>query len=242
MVGHPKVLVVDDENSVRMTIEAILLSGNYELFFAENGAQALAMVAEIQPDIILLDVMMPGLSGFEVCQEVRAMPGQAEVPIILVTALDDREARLSGIKAGADDFVTKPIDGHELRLRVQNMTRLNRYKQQTLYNSIELKFYESFVGDQTGYNDQNTTQLNAINSIRDYVEAEEALLVLFDLNNPKLATKKLLTSGPAWKYENSFFVQTSRLCNSITQTVERIDYGSSPLGEIDPVLAILTPP
>ncbi len=235
MAGHPKVLVVDDENSVRMTIEAILLSGNYELFFAENGAQALSMVAEIQPDIILLDVMMPGLSGFEVCQEVRAMPGLAEVPIILVTALDDREARLSGIKAGADDFVTKPIDGHELRLRVQNMTRLNRYKQQTLYNSIELKFYESFVGDQTGYTDQNTTQLNAINSIRDYVEAEEALLVLFDLNNPKLATRKLLTSGPAWKYENSFFVQTSRLCNSITQTVERIDYGSSPLGEIDPV-------
>lgn len=139
MLSQPKVLVVDDELSTRVTIKSILASENYELHFAENGVEALSMVAGIAPDIILLDVMMPGLSGFDVCKKIRSMPGLTEVPIVLVTALDDRKSRMAGMKAGADDFVTKPFDNHELRLRVQNMTRLNRYMQKALYNSIELK-------------------------------------------------------------------------------------------------------
>jgi putative two-component system response regulator len=126
MASQPKALVVDDDASSRITMEAMLSSENYELHFAENGSQALSMAAEIRPDIILLDVMMPGMSGFEVCKRLRLMPNLAEVPIVLVTALDDQESRMAGMKAGADDFVSKPFDSHELRLRVQNMTRLNR--------------------------------------------------------------------------------------------------------------------
>ena len=236
MDSQPKALVVDDEASSRATIEAMLLSENYELFFAENGAQALSMAGEIRPDIILLDVMMPGMSGFEVCKKFRTMPNLTEVPIVLVTALDDQESRMAGIKAGADDFVTKPFDRHELRLRVQNMTRLNRYRQQTLYNSIELKFYESFVDEQNDQGDQNKTQLNAISHIRDYVEAEEALLVLFDSENPELATKKLLGIGSAWQHESTFLIKGSKLCSSMTQSVTLIDYSSNPFGETEPVL------
>ncbi|MFN8383446.1 MAG: response regulator [Anaerolineales bacterium] len=236
MDSQPKALVVDDEASSRATIEAMLLSENYELFFAENGAQALSMAGDIRPDIILLDVMMPGMSGFEVCKKFRLMPNLTEVPIVLVTALDDQESRMAGIKAGADDFVTKPFDRHELRLRVQNMTRLNRYRQQTLYNSIELKFYESFVDEQNDPGDQNKTQLNAIGHIRDYVEAEEALLILFDSENPELATKKLLGAGPAWQYESTFLIKGSKLCGSMTQSVTTIDYSSNPFGETEPVL------
>ena len=236
MLSQPKVLVVDDELSTRVTIESILASESYELHFAENGVEALSMVAGIAPDIILLDVMMPGLSGFDVCKKIRSMPGLAEVPIVLVTALDDRESRMAGMKAGADDFVTKPFDNHELRLRVQNMTRLNRYMQKALYNSIELKFYESFVDDQKGYNDQNTTQVNAISNIRDYIEAEEALMVLFDSENPELATKKLLGHGTTWKSEKTFLIKSSRLCSSMAQTITMIDYGSVPLSEFKPVL------
>ncbi len=235
--GQPKVLIVDDDSSVRITIESILSSENYELHFAENGAQALSMVARLKPDIILLDVMMPGLTGFEVCKKIRTMPRLAEVPIVLVTALDDRESRMAGIKAGADDFVTKPFDNQELRLRVQSMTRLNRYMQKASYNSIELKFYESFVGEQNGYNDQNTTQVNAISNIRDYVEAEEALLVLFDFENPELATKKLLGPGPAWRFENTFLIKSSKLCSSMTQTITLLDYSSSPFGEMEPIFS-----
>ena len=125
MVSQPKALIVDDEPSSRATIEAMLSSENYELYFAENGAQALSMASEIRPDIVLLDVMMPGMSGYDVCKKFRSMPYLTEVPIVLVTALDDQESRMAGIKAGADDFVTKPFDRHELRRRVQNMTRLN---------------------------------------------------------------------------------------------------------------------
>lgn len=236
MTSQPKVLVVDDELSARVTLEAMLSLENYELYFAENGTQALSMAAKIQPDIILLDVMMPGISGFEVCKQFRSISNLAEVPIVLVTALDDRESRMAGMKAGADDFVMKPFDSQELRLCVQNMTRLNRYMQQALYNSIELKFYESFVGEQNGVSDQNTTQLNAISNIRDYVEAKEALLVLFDIENPEFATKKLLGPGPAWKSKHTFLIRGSKLCSSMTQTVTMIDYSSSPPGEMEPVL------
>ena len=89
----------------------------------------MAKVAELTPDLILLDVMMPGVNGFEVCRRLRADPLLAEVPIIMVTALDDRDSRLQGIEAGADDFVTKPFDQIELRARVQTITRLNHYRQ-----------------------------------------------------------------------------------------------------------------
>lgn len=237
MASQPKALVVDDEASSRATIEAMLSSENYELFFAKNGAEALSMGAEIRPDIILLDVMMPGMSGFEVCKKFRTMPNLAEVPIVLVTALDDQESRMAGIKAGADDFVTKPFSSHELRLRVQNMTRLNQYRQQTLYNSIELKFYESFVNEQNDFSDQNTTQANAIGHIRDYVEADEALLILFDSENTELATKKILGTGPEWKYENTFLIKGSKLCSSMTQAITMIDYSSNPFGETEPVFS-----
>jgi two-component system NtrC family sensor kinase len=236
MDSQPKVLIVDDETSARITIEAVLSSGKYELHFAENGLQALSMAEKIQPDIILLDVMMPGLSGFEVCQRIRQMSSLIEVPIVLITALDDSEARMAGIKAGADDFISKPFDRQELRLRVQNMTRLNRYKQQNLYSAIELKFYESFVGEHSAYSDQTVMQAHAIHNIRDYVEAHEALLILFDFENPDLATKRLLGSGPAWYSEQTFLVKGSSLCNSMSQSMALIEYDSNFARETDPVL------
>jgi putative two-component system response regulator len=128
MISQPKILIVDDEAIARITIEALLSSENYELHFAENGMQGLSMAAQLQPDIILMDVMMPDMNGFETCQQIRSMPNLAEVPIIMVTALDDRESRIAGLKAGADDFITKPFDVHELLIRIQNMIRLNRYR------------------------------------------------------------------------------------------------------------------
>ncbi|MBI5800616.1 MAG: response regulator, partial [Verrucomicrobia bacterium] len=93
-----------------------------------NGPDALARAAELQPDLILLDVMMPGMDGFAVCERLRATSALAEVPILLVTALDDRDSRLRGIEVGADDFITKPFDRGELRARVRALLRLNRYR------------------------------------------------------------------------------------------------------------------
>ncbi|MCB0135948.1 MAG: response regulator [Caldilineaceae bacterium] len=122
------ILIVDDAPAGRETMEALLFSPAYDLHFASSGAQALEMAAGIRPDLILLDVMMPGMDGFEVCRRLRADPELAHIPIILVTALDDRASRLQGIDSGADDFVSKPFDSAELRARVRTITRLNRYR------------------------------------------------------------------------------------------------------------------
>jgi len=121
------ILIVDDTETGREILEALLQSPAYELAFAANGYDALAQAAALTPDLILLDVMMPGMDGFEVCRQLRANRRLAEIPIILVTALDDRSSRIQGIEAGADDFVTKPFDHAELRARVRTITRLNRY-------------------------------------------------------------------------------------------------------------------
>lgn len=233
--SQSKVLIVDDDLTARSTIEAILSAENYALFLAENGVQALKLAAEVQPDIILLDIIMPGISGFDTCKAIRAMPGLGEIPIVLVTSLDEREARLAGLKAGADDFLTKPFDHNELKARVLNLTSLNRYRQQTIYNSLELKFYETFISDQVSQNDQNTIQLNAIRNISDYVEAEEAIFVLFDFENPELATKKLLGPQTTWKAEGTFLLKRSPLCNSMPPTINMLDYRLHSLSEADPV-------
>jgi len=122
------ILIVDDEAAGRETLEMLLAGQGYNLASASNGPEALEKAEELTPDLILLDVMMPGMGGFEVCQRLRADPILAEVPVIMVTALDDRNACLQGIEAGADDFVTKPFDRTELRARVRTITRLNRYR------------------------------------------------------------------------------------------------------------------
>lgn len=122
------ILIVDDELGGRKNLEGLLIGHGYNLAFAENGPEALAKASELLPDLILLDVMMPGMDGFEVCQRLRSDSLLAEVPILMVTALDDRSFRLKGIEAGADDFISKPFDRTELRTRVKSILRLNRYR------------------------------------------------------------------------------------------------------------------
>jgi signal transduction histidine kinase len=123
-----KILIVDDDPLGIDTLESILAGEGYEIMSAMNGVTALKKADEFLPDLILLDIMMPGMDGFEVCQRIRATPKLAEVPIIILTALDDRRSRLLGIESGADDFLTKPVDRQELRLRVNTIVRLNRYR------------------------------------------------------------------------------------------------------------------
>ena len=122
------ILIVDDDPAGRRAMEAPLLNEEYELVLAQDGMEALQLASALHPDLILLDVMMPGMDGFEVCRRLRADPALAEVPILMVTALDDRSSKLQGLAAGADDFLAKPFDRAELRARVQTITRLNRYR------------------------------------------------------------------------------------------------------------------
>ncbi len=122
------ILIVDDQLRTRELLRELLTGQGYTLALASNGEEALAQALELTPDVILLDVMMPGMDGFEVCQRLRSEPLLAEVPVIMVTALDDRDSRIRGIQAGADDFVSKPFDQLELLARVRTVTQLNRYR------------------------------------------------------------------------------------------------------------------
>jgi len=119
-----RILVVDDiEPNVRM-LEAKLSAEYYDVTIALDGPSALAKAAEMSPDIILLDVMMPGMDGFEVCRRLKGDAATRHIPVVLVTALDGRRDRLTGLDAGADDFLTKPIDDVALFARVKSLTRM----------------------------------------------------------------------------------------------------------------------
>lgn len=122
-----RVLIVDDELHNRQLLEVMLAPEGLLLQTASSGEEALELVAHEPPDLILLDVMMPGLSGYQVAARIKGDLATKNIPIILVTALDDREARMLGLDAGAEDFLTKPVDRAELCARVRNLLRLKAY-------------------------------------------------------------------------------------------------------------------
>lgn len=122
------ILIVDDEPAGLHTLESILDGQGYQIVMAQSGPEALEKTRQLLPDVILLDVMMPGMDGFEVCRTIRNDPLLAEIPILMLTALDDRKSLLIGLESGADDYITKPYDRYELRARLLGITRLNRYR------------------------------------------------------------------------------------------------------------------
>jgi diguanylate cyclase (GGDEF)-like protein len=124
----PIILIADDTLTGRRAIASALDEKEYELSLASNGKEALDLADKLEPDVILLDVMMPGLSGYDVCRQIRSNPALREVPILMITSLTEREERLRGIASGADDFISKPFDAVELNARVHTITRLNRYR------------------------------------------------------------------------------------------------------------------
>jgi two-component system cell cycle response regulator len=119
-----RVLVVDDILSNVKLLEAKLTAEYFEVITAFNGLECLARMEESIPDIVLLDVMMPGMDGFEVCRRIKSNPRTAHVPVVMVTALDQPSDRVAGLEAGADDFLTKPVDDSALFARVRSLVRL----------------------------------------------------------------------------------------------------------------------
>jgi two-component system, cell cycle response regulator len=153
-----RVLVVDDILSNVKLLEAKLTAEYFEVVTAYSGPEALAKVEDSTPDIVLLDVMMPGMDGFEVCRRIKANPNTAHIPVIMVTALDQSSDRVTGIEAGADDFLTKPVDDSALFSRVRSLVRL---KQMT----DELRMREA-TGQSMGLVDPATSMTEAVQSGR----------------------------------------------------------------------------
>ena len=137
--GPSRILVVDDVPENVALIRAHLTMNGYDVFEANNGEEALQQVAGQRPDLILLDVMMPLLDGYEVCRRLKRDPATILIPIVIVTALSDQEDRLRGIEVGADDFLTKPFDRTELLARVRSLLRVKRY-------TDELDHAETVIG------------------------------------------------------------------------------------------------
>ncbi len=133
--GAADVLIVDDESFNRELLREILETYGYRVREAQDGREALLRVSEALPDVVLLDVMMPGIDGLEVCRRLKSAKETAHVPVLLVTALSERHDRIQGIDDGADDFLNKPVDRHELKLRVRNAVYRKR-----LYDDLALKY------------------------------------------------------------------------------------------------------
>lgn len=122
-----KILIVDDESSSRAALEALLRREGFEVYDVPDGLSALSACATIHPDLILLDVLMPGMDGFEVCKRIKARPETRLTPVVLITGLSETEDRIKGINAGADDFLSKPIDLNELLARTRSLIKLKQY-------------------------------------------------------------------------------------------------------------------
>lgn len=130
---HPaRILIVDDDRRNRQVLEVMLTPEGFLLQTAASGEEALAIVAQQPPDLILLDIMMPGMDGYQVAAKIKGSLATKNIPIIMVTALDDRNAKMLGLSAGAEDFLTKPMDRAELCVRVRNLLRLKAYGDELL--------------------------------------------------------------------------------------------------------------
>jgi DNA-binding response OmpR family regulator len=132
-----KILVVDDTESNCRLLNDLLCAHGYEVVIAQDGQRALDLAASHSFDIVLLDVVMPGEDGFQICRKLRDIPQNAMLPIVMVTSLDSKDDRIKGLEAGADDFLSKPINIHELIARVRSLMRIKR-----LYETVEAQRQE----------------------------------------------------------------------------------------------------
>ncbi len=148
MGDKKKILVVDDEEQNVKLLSSLLKAEGYETETAANGREAVEKVKVVSPDLVLLDIMMPDMDGYEACSLIKNDAGSANIPVVIVTALSDRESKLRGLEVSANEFLTKPIDRIELILRVKNLLRIKDYEDfmishnQRLEQEVRKRTYE----------------------------------------------------------------------------------------------------
>jgi adenylate cyclase len=163
MSDKAKVLVVDDTPHNVKLLADLLGAKGYAVATAVNGEEALAKVASENPDLILLDVMMPGLSGYDVCKRLRADPATALLPIVLVTSLDPQGERVKGMEAGADDFLPKPINQAELFARVRSLLRVKSLQDEVKRQAEALKEWNARLEERVN---EQVTQLKGMAQLK----------------------------------------------------------------------------
>ena len=209
MPQKPTLLIVDDEERNIRLLKAMLMAKNYHLLEASRGEEALRLVSETPPDMILLDVMMPQMDGFEVCRRLKEDEKTRKIPVIMVTALSEKQHRVKAMEVGADDFLSKPVDLTELTVRVKSLLRIKAYHDK-LFNSYQ--------------------EIAAKNEkLEELQKAKEGLthMIIHDLRNPltaistylqlALMEKKDLTEGQQTKISRCFF-----FCNELDRLIQNL--------------------
>lgn len=126
--NKPRLLIVDDEDESYLSISTILESLSCVFDTAKDGREAILKTDEFSPDLIFLNVMMPLMDGYEVCKLLKGNPDTKHIPIVIVTGLDNKDAKLRALEAGASDFLTKPVDSSEVMIRTKNLLRIKQYE------------------------------------------------------------------------------------------------------------------
>jgi putative two-component system response regulator len=194
------ILVADDQSLNRELLEELLTTQGFTVITASDGASALEELARVHADLVLLDVMMPGLNGFEVCERIKNNPDTYLIPVVLITALSDKQDRIEGIKVGADDFLTRPVDRTELLARVRSLLTLKHRTDEleraesvlfSLARSIEgkdpythghcerLSDYSARLGEHLGLTEDEITALRRAGIVHDIgkVAVPDAILL-----------------------------------------------------------------
>src|ERR1700688_2113766 len=194
------ILIADDQAANRELLEELLTAEGFKVASVSTGAAVLEQLAIVPIDLVLLDVMMPHLTGFAVCEKIKANPETYVIPVILVTALSDKQDRIEGIKAGADDFLSRPVDRTELLARVRSLLKLKQRTDEleraesvlfSLARSIEgkdpythghcerLAEYSARLGEQLGLSEDQITALRRAGVVHDVgkVAVPDAILL-----------------------------------------------------------------
>ena len=178
MSATARILVVDDTPANVKLLVDVLSAKGYAVSSAVNGEEALVRIGVSPPDLVLLDIMMPGLSGYDVCRRIRANPATALLPVVLCTSLDPKQERVNGIEAGADDFIPKPINQQELFARVKSLLRIKSLQDEVKAQAAQLAEWNVKLEDR----------------VREQVAQMERLSKLKNFFSPQLA-EAIVTGG-----------------------------------------------
>jgi adenylate cyclase len=187
MTEKARILVVDDTAANVRLLEQVLLLAGYEVVTAASGEEGLAKVVFAKPDIVLLDVVMPEMSGYEVCRALRANPATALLPVVMVTALDPETERVKGIEAGADDFLSKPINQPELLARVKSLLRIRALHRKIEDQAAQLVDWNAKLEQRVA---EQMVQLERLARLKRFLSPKVAEMIVAGQLDDPLATRR----------------------------------------------------